>query len=368
MVTASYNNSKNIKVPSGSTTGTASSYTTALDARLAELSSQTTAAYNAATSASQAAGTTPFVNQLTWSTTQTTATGVTRNTNLATDINNIVSAIGTINSSVSNINDSKQIRVPSGTTTSTTYTTTLESRLIQIQQDINSVSSTAAAASTVYVQNVTWSGTTPTAYTGVTRSTNLGTDINNIASAVGTINSIINDPANIRVKTNSTNTATTTLTARLDSLETVNPNNITINGTTLTQWISDLQAAATIPNFLLFATNSIEIGIIPNQEFLVHQNSKLVEVAIYTNPDATIGGNITVAIEQCVSTTSTYNSTALTTCTMGTSSSGKLAIVDLTSSPISINKNTRLRANITAAASGTIAELLSVRVKLIPNT
>ena len=306
-----------------------------------------------------AAGLTPNIESISWAQNPPPAG---HSANLGDDLKAIVTNIAAIQN---DMNDPTKIIVD----TSTTPQTTLADKLAEL--------------SDMTVEKIKWNTTPAAATGGMARANALKDELNNIVTQINTINASLadmNDPTKIMVA------AGKNLSTKLSEIDSTladmnDPDKIQVLKTpgagssdpdynvkvTLSSKLAAIQDGRYCPQYLLYNTSAPETGSLTSQEFLTTFTSKICEIAVYTNSDATISGDITITLEKCESSSTTYTAITGTSVTLNSSDTGLMDRVDLSnlSTPITIPDNCRLRINITAYNTANVVDVLNVRVKLM---
>lgn len=163
------------------------------------------------------------------------------------------------------------------------------------------------------------------------------------------------------------------ITSIVDKLKEANkPDKIMLGSDKLEDVISNLKtaiAAAVPPQHLMFNLNNPEVGPVTTCEYLTTYKSKINEIAVYTNADATLSSNISIALEFCGAADSAYQTLAQTTINLPPSQAGKLVRINMESAttPVLLEDNTRLRVNIKAVGATDTINTISVRATLVKN-
>ena len=163
------------------------------------------------------------------------------------------------------------------------------------------------------------------------------------------------------------------ITSIVDKLKEANkPDKIMLGSDKLEDVISNLKtaiAAAVPPQHLMFNLNNPEVGPVTTCEYLTTYKSKINEIAVYTNADATLSSNISIALEFCGAADSAYRTLAQTTINLPPSQAGKLVRINMESAttPVLLEDNTRLRVNIKAVGATDTINTISVRATLVKN-
>lgn len=231
---------------------------------------------------------------------------------------------------------------------------------------------------TVTVEKINW-GSTPAGHqtalsdelAGIrTDAKNLKDKVDNVASTVKIDNLAWNSkPAGAEYK----DTLGEQITSMVDKLKDANkPDKIMLGSDKLEDVINNLKtaiAAAVPPQHLMFNINNPEVGPVTNCEYLTTYKSKINEIAVYTNADATLSTAITIAIEFCGAADTSYRTLAQTSITLQPSEAGKLIRINMASAatPVLLEDNTRLRVNIKAVGASDTINTISVRATLVKN-
>lgn len=333
-----------------------------------------------------AAGGDVLMDKVKWATTPSSSTGeLARNQTLNLELNTLFGAVNTINTTIADMNKDDKIMVMTSSSSSAPDQT-LRAKLAALD---------TALTNNDTVEHITWA-TTPTSVTGgLARSASLSAELETLFTGIKNINDVLNDPDEILVLANpgtvgdttttplSTKLADLEATAAAPTVETINwattptlPAGVTRSAALSTE-IDNLFAkvySIEVPQYLLYNTSAPEAGALTSQEFLTTYSSKICEVAVYTNADATltnVSGQsyaIKVVLEKCESSASTYTALNSTEVTLAASETGLMKRVDFTGgTPEVLGDNCRLRLNITAYNTANVVDVLNVRVKLLQN-